>query len=158
MQRKELKSPATLSKTEYHLKLASKDFGRKPITDISALMILSCLRKVESNGNYETAHRLRARIGPVFRYAVAGGIAETDPTYALRDALIRPRRVHRAAITFAKALGKLLREIEVFDGQATTRISLHLLAILAQRPGDLRHAKWEEFNFPRLFGRSRQVR
>jgi len=44
--------------------------------------------KVEAKGNYETAHRLRARIGSVFRYAVASGVAETDPTYALRDALI----------------------------------------------------------------------
>jgi len=146
-QRKEGKSKATLDKTEYHLKLANKDFGRKPITEISAPMILKTLRKVEAKGNYETAHRLRARIGSVFRYAVASGIAETDPTYALRDALIRPTRVHRAAITDPKALGKLLREIDVFDGQITTRIGLQLLALLAQRPGEIRHAKWSELDF-----------
>ena len=114
-------------------------------------MILRCLRKVEAKGNYETAHRLRARIGSVFRYAVASGIADTDPTYALRDALIRPTRVHRAAITDPDALGKLLRAIAVFEGQATTRIGLQLLALLAQRPGELRHAKWEEFNFSEAF-------
>ena len=146
-QRKEGKSPATLSKTEYHLKLANKDFGRRPVTTITAPMILKALRKVEAKGNYETAHRLRARIGSVFRYAVASGIAEHDPTYALRDALIRPTRVHRAAITDPKALGQLMREIDVFEGQATTRIGLQLLAILAQRPGEIRHAKWEEFDF-----------
>ena len=97
-QRKEGKSPATLSKTEYHLKLANRDFGRHPISEITAPMVLKTLKKVEAKGNYETAHRLRARIGSVFRYAVASGVAETDPTYALRDALIRPSRVHRAAI------------------------------------------------------------
>lgn len=145
-QRKEGKSAATLSKTEYHLKLANRDFGRKPITEITAPMILKTLRKVEAKGNYETAHRLRARIGSVFRYAVASGVAETDPTYALRDALIRPTRVHRAAIVEPKALGKLMAEIDGFDGQATTRIALKLLAILAQRPGEIRHAKWEEFD------------
>ncbi|MEO9517769.1 MAG: integrase arm-type DNA-binding domain-containing protein [Paracoccaceae bacterium] len=145
-QRKEGKSAATLSKTEYHLKLASRDFGRKPIADINAPLILRTLRKVEAKGNYETAHRLRARIGSVFRYAVASGIAETDPTYALRDALIRPTRVHRAAITDPKALGKLVREIDTFEGQATTRIALKLLALLAQRPGEIRHAKWVEFD------------
>lgn len=146
-QRKEGKSPATLDKTEYHLKLANRDFGRKPITEITAPMILKTLRKVEAKGNYETAHRLRARIGSVFRYAVASGLAESDPTYALRDALIRPTRVHRAAITEPKALGALMREIDLFEGQATTRIGLQLLAILAQRPGEIRHAKWEEFDF-----------
>ncbi|CUH65742.1 Prophage CP4-57 integrase [Thalassovita gelatinovora] len=145
-QRKEGKTKATLDKTEYHLRLANKDFGRKPISEITAPMILKTLRKVEAKGNYETAHRLRARIGSVFRYAVASGIADTDPTYALRDALIRPTRVHRAAITDPKALGQLLREIELFDGQATTRIGLQMLALLAQRPGEIRHAKWSEFD------------
>jgi len=145
-QRKEGKSAATLSKTEYHLKLANRDFGRKPVTEITAPMILKTLRKVEAKGNYETAHRLRARIGSIFRYAVASGVAETDPTYALRDALIRPTRVHRAAIIEPKALGRLMAEIDAFEGQATTRIGLKLLAILAQRPGELRNAKWEEFD------------
>ena len=146
-QRKEGKSVATLSKTEYHLKLANRDFGRKPVTEITAPMILKTLRKVEAKGNYETAHRLRARIGSIFRYAVASGIAETDPTYALRDALIRPTRVHRAAIIEPKALGRLMVEIDGFEGQATTRIGLKLLAILAQRPGEVRNAKWDEFDF-----------
>lgn len=146
-QRMEGKSKATLDKTEYHLKLANRDFGRRPITDINAPLILKTLKKVEAKGNYETAHRLRARIGSVFRYAVASGLTETDPTYALRDALIRPTRVHRAAITDPKSLGQLMREIEVFDGQVTTRIGLQLLALLAQRPGEIRNAKWEEFDF-----------
>ncbi|MBL4768165.1 MAG: tyrosine-type recombinase/integrase [Rhodobacteraceae bacterium] len=146
-QRKEGKSAATLSKTEYHLKLANRDFGRKPITEITAPMILKALRKVEAKGNYETAHRLRSRIGSVFRYAVASGIAETDPTYALKDALIRPIRVHRSAITDPKSLGRLMVEIDSFEGQATTRIALKLLALLAQRPGEIRHAKWKEFDF-----------
>lgn len=146
-QRKEGKSKATLDKTEYHLKLANQDFGHKPITEITAPMILKTLRKVEAKGNYETAHRLRARIGSVFRYAVASGVADADPTYALRDALIRPTRVHRASITDPKALGQLMREIAQFDGQATTRIGLQLLAMLAQRPGEIRNAKWAEFDF-----------
>ena len=146
-QRKEGKSKATLDKTEYHLKLANRDFGRRPITEIKAQLILKTLKKVEAKGNYETAHRLRARIGSVFRYAVASGLADNDPTYALRDALIRPTRVHRAAITDPTALGQLMREIDAFEGQATTRIGLQLLAILAQRPGEIRHAKWEEFDF-----------
>ncbi|WP_417279343.1 tyrosine-type recombinase/integrase [Celeribacter sp.] len=146
-QKKEGKSKATLDKTAYHLKLADAEFGRKPITEISAQMILRALRKQEAKGNYETAHRLRARIGSVFRFAVASGLAETDPTHALKDALIRPNRKHRAAITDRDALGSLLQSIEAFEGQATTRIALKLLAITAQRPGEIRHAKWEEFDF-----------
>jgi integrase len=153
-QRKVGKSAATLSKTEYHLKLASRDFGRKPIIEITAPMILKTLREVEAKDNYETAHRLRARIGSVFRYAMASGAAEADPTYALRDALIRPTRVHRASIIEPKALGSLMTEIDGFDGQATTRIALKLLAILAQKPGEIRNAKWKNSIRAKPSGRS----
>ena len=116
-------------------------------------MILRCLKKVEAKGNYETARRLRSKIGAVFRYAVANGMADSDPTYALRDALIRPTVTPRAAITDPKALGGLLRAIEAFEGQVTTRLALQLLA-LVQRPGELRHAKWPETYLKRdeLFG------
>ena len=64
-----------MTKTEWLIGMANADFGSKPITDITALMILRCLRKVEAKGNYETAKRLRATIGAVFRYAVANGTA-----------------------------------------------------------------------------------
>lgn len=100
----------------------------------------------DAKGNYETAKRLRAEIGGVFRYAVANDVAETDPTYALRDAMIRPTVTPRAAITDPKALGGLLRAIDAFLGQVATRIALQLMALLVQRPGELRHAQWEEFD------------
>ncbi|MEL7113486.1 MAG: integrase arm-type DNA-binding domain-containing protein [Pseudomonadota bacterium] len=144
--RKEGRAKSTMDKTEWLIGMAIDGFGSKPITDVTAPMILDCLRRVEAKGNYETARRLRAKIGAVFRYAIANGVAETDPTYALRDALVTPKVTPRAAITDPKALGGLLRAIEAFHGQTTTRIALQLLALLAQRPGELRHSTWEEFN------------
>ena len=113
---KEGRAPATMEKNEWLLGMANADFGRKPIADITAPMILRCLKKVEAKGNYETAKRLRSKIGAVFRYAVANGIADNDPTYALRDALIRPTVTPRAAITDPTALGGLLRAIDGVRG------------------------------------------
>ena len=143
---KEGKAKATIAKTDWLLGIAFADFGNKPIAQISSPMILACLRKVEAKGNYETAKRLRAVIGAVFRYAIANGSAVSDPTYALRDAIIRPTVTSRAAITDVKALGGLMRAIDGFHGQMTTRIGLQLLALLAQRPGELRNAKWGEID------------
>ena len=40
-----------------------------------------------------------------------------------------------------------MREIDGFDGQATARIGLQLLAILAQRSCEIRNAKWVEIDF-----------
>lgn len=144
---KEGRAASTLDKTQWLLDLAVADFGRKPMSEITSPMVLRCLRKVEAKGNYETAKRLRAKISAVFRYAVATGSATTDPTYALKDALIRPQPKPRAAITDANVLGDLMRAIDRFHGQAVTRIALQLLALLTPRPGELRNAKWEEIDF-----------
>jgi integrase len=143
---KEGRAASTLDKTQWLLDMAVADFGRKPMSEITSPMVLRCLRKVEAKGNYETAKRLRAKISAVFRYAVATGSATTDPTYALKDALIRPQPKPRAAITDANALGALMRAIDGFHGQAVTRIALQLLALLTPRPGELRNAKWEEID------------
>lgn len=144
--RREGKAQATMDKLEWLLGMAIEAFGSKPISEVTPPMILDCLRRVEAKGNYETARRLRSKIGAVFRYAVANGVAETDPTYALRGALIAPTVTPRAAILDPVELGGLLRAIDVFHGQVTTRIGLQLLALLVQRPGELRHATWDEFD------------
>lgn len=144
--RREGKAQATMDKTEWLLGVANDAFGARPITDVTPPMILDCLRRVEAKGNYETARRLRSKIGAVFRYAVANGVAETDPTYALRGALIAPTVTPRAAILDPIELGGLMRAIDAFHGQVTTRIGLQLLALLVQRPGELRHATWDEFD------------
>lgn len=104
------------------------------------------MRKVEAKGNHETAKRLRAKIGAVFKYAVAVGLAETDPTFSLQDALICPTAKLRAAITDPAKLGGLLRAIDGFQGRTVTRLGLSLLVLLVPRPGELRKAKWAEFD------------
>lgn len=97
-------------------------------------------------GRLETARRLRSTIGGVFRYAIATARAETDPTTALRGALTTPTVTPRAAVTDGVALGALLRAIETYDGQPTTRTALQLMALLFPRPGELRAAEWTEFD------------
>ena len=145
--RQECRAKATQTKNTWLLDMAKADFGNLAITDIKPPVILECLRKVEAKGNYETAQRLRAKISAVFRFAIASGVAEFDPAQALSDALIRPKPKSRAAITEKSALGALLRAIGGFEGQVTTRIALQLQALLAQRPGELRHAEWTEIDF-----------
>lgn len=145
--RQEGRADMTMRKLEWLLEMANADLGDRPIAEISAPDVLRCLRKIEARGTHETARRLRSTIGTVFRYAVASGLASQDPTYALKDALIRPSPTPRAAIIDPKELGKLLLAIEGYNGQRVTRIALELLALLVPRPGELRQARWDEVNF-----------
>ena len=143
---KEGRAPQTMKKTRWLLSFTEADLGKLPISQIEAPDVLTTLRRVESKGNHESARRLRSTIGSVFKYAIATGRATNDPTEALKGALIRPNVKPRAAILERKKLGKLLRDIDRFDGQPTTRIALQLMALLAPRPGELRLSEWKEFD------------
>lgn len=144
--RRDGKADRTLNKIEWLLSLAKPSIGDRPIAEISAPEVLSIVRKVESRGRNETARRLRATIGEVFRFAVATGRADSDPTGALKGAIAAPIVNHRAAIIEPKAFGGLLRAIDGYDGAPETRAALQLLLLTLVRPGELRAAEWKEFD------------
>ena len=146
--KREGKADITLSKKRWLLDMAYPSIGERPIAEITAPEILAVLQKVEASGLYETAKRLRSTIGQVFRFGVATGRVTHDPTFALRGALTAPKVKHRAAITEAKAFGELLRAIDGYETwNPPTKTALLLLAMLFPRPGELRLAEWQEFDF-----------
>ncbi|MGZ8293105.1 MAG: tyrosine-type recombinase/integrase, partial [Telluria sp.] len=73
--------------------------GSMPITAIKPTDVLNALRKVESRGAFESAHKIKQLCGQVFRYGVAAGLAERDVTVDLRNALAAIPEAHYAAIT-----------------------------------------------------------
>jgi integrase len=146
-QRREGRSEATLSKNRWLLEPAFAAFGDRAIGEVTAPELLHALRKFELRGRYESARRLRTVAGMIFRFAIATGRATRDIAIDLRGALTTPKVNHRAAITDTKELGALLRAIEGYSGQPTTRLALELSALLFVRPGELRLARWKEIDF-----------
>lgn len=144
--RRENKAERTLEKLRWLYDLARPHIGDRPISAVTAPEVLAALRTVERKGQLETAKRLRAVVGEVFRFAIATGRATNDPTFALRGALTAPVVRHRAAITDPVAFGGLLRAVDGFAGQPTTKAALQLMALLFPRPGELRFAEWVEFD------------
>jgi integrase len=136
----------TIGKVEWLLSHARPSLGQRPISEIEPFEILAVLQPIEAAGKLETATRVRETIGAVFRHAIQTVRAKADPTQALRGAIATPKVKPRPAITDPVAFGGLLRAIEGFMGQPTTKASLQLAALLACRPGELRHAKWVEFD------------
>ena len=148
---REHKAPATLKRLNRFIEFAGKDLGTRPIGAITPPEVLTLLRKVEARGKLVTAARLRAVIGEIFRYAIATGRAENDPTFALRGALTSPVTKHRAAIVEPLPFGALLRAIETYEGTAEVAAALNLLALTFVRPGELRNAAWAEFDLQAAF-------
>ena len=81
----------TLSKKARPIGIGTWDLGDKQIALIKPVNVQVLLKRVEAEGNYENARRLRAVISQVFRYAIATVQAELDPTAGLRGALIAPK-------------------------------------------------------------------
>ncbi len=120
--------------------------GARPIAEITAPELLVCLRRIEGRGALDTAHRAQQNCGQVFRYAVQTGRAVRDPSSDLRSVLPPARREHYASITDPAAVGELLRAIDGFRGTFVVQCALKLAPLFFVRPGELRRAKWEEFD------------
>jgi integrase len=118
--------------------------GQRPVAAIRAPELLSVLRRIESRGAVETAHRAMQNCGQVFRYAIATGRADRDPTGDLRGALPPPKVRHHASIIEPKRIGELLRVIDAYEGFFVTKCALRLAPLVFVRPGELRRAHWRE--------------
>lgn len=140
-------APATARKV---LRYLEKDIfpwlGNRPIKDIGAPDLLATIRRVESRGALELAHRIREYSGQVFRYSVATGRSDRDPSGDLRGALPPVKSKHHASITDPKQIGDLLRAINGYSGSIITKCALQLAPLTFVRPGELRHAEWAEID------------
>ncbi len=120
--------------------------GRNPISSIKAPELLRVLRRIEERGAIETAHRALNNCGQVFRYAVATGRADRDPSNDLKGALAPVKQRHLPSITEPKAIGALLRSIDAYEGTFVTKCALRFAPLVFVRPGELRHAEWSELD------------
>lgn len=121
--------------------------GGRPIAEITAPELLSVIRRIESRGALETAHRALSNCGQVFRYAVATGRAVRDPSGDLRGALPPVKGTHFAATTEPKRVAEILRAMDGYEGTLTVRCALRLAPLVFVRPGELRNAEWTNIDF-----------
>lgn len=120
--------------------------GKMVVSEIEPPDILKVLRRIESRGALETAHRVRSILGQVLRYAVATGRATRDATSDLKGALPPVKHKHMATITDPKQIGPLLNSIDEYEGRHITKCALQLAPLVFVRPGELRHGLWSEID------------
>lgn len=140
-------APASINKATRLLSYAYLAFGDRPISALNPRDILAVCRKLEDRGVLETAREVKIKCGQVMRYGVAIGVCERDMTQDLRGALQTPVVTHRAAVVEPIAFGRLLSDIDHYDGKLTTQIALKIAPLVFVRPGELRMAKWADIDF-----------
>lgn len=74
------------------------------------------------------------------------GRAESDPSRDLRGALTPWKPAHYPTLSDARDVGRLLREIEAYEGGFITKCAMKLSPMLFVQPGELRRVEWCEIN------------
>src|SRR3546814_7061658 len=118
--------------------------GSRPLAEIDAPELLAVLKRIEARGAHETAHRVKAGMGQVFRYAIAHGTAIRDPSADLRGALAPVVSRSHAAVTDPAQVADLLRALDGYAGQMATRCALQLAPLVSPRPGEFGRASCRE--------------
>ncbi len=122
------------------------DLGPLPLADITAPVLLTVLRKVERRGALQLVRDLREYAGQVFRYGIQEGHCAANPAADLSDAFKAHTKRHMAALLEPARVGGLMRDLDSYHGQPTTRAALLLSALLFQRPGNIRAMEWTEID------------
>jgi len=117
--------------------------GNLKLTDIKSPVILKLCRKIENQNFIEAAHKVREIIGQVFRFSIASGYCDYDPTPALKGALTPRYKKHYATLTDPSEIAILMRSIKAYPFDLM-RLAMLFSIYTAARPGEIRHAEWSE--------------
>ena len=119
--------------------------GPTPITELKPPHIKSIIRKIESREALDVAKRVLQDIRRVFSYAVELGHIEVNPARELSSKARQAQ--HRDALP-PEQLPAFLRDLAGYGerGRLLTKLAIELLLLTFVRSGELRGARWEEFN------------
>jgi integrase len=122
-------------------------FGEIGDTGVSAVtgpQLLAAIKKIENAGSIDLSRRMYTTSRQIFRYSVAHGWAERDPSYDIPAALSqRPRPKHRTPLKSAD-LPEFFANLEKYNAYRITKLAVVFTLLTAARTGETRFAVWSE--------------
>lgn len=120
--------------------------GARKIRDITRAELVSLVRKIERREAFNVASKVRQWLHQIFRFALAKGVIDSNPSTDLDVVAAPPPKVqHRATVPLPE-IPKLLAAIDASDAHVFPKWAAYLLLYTAARPGELREAPWSEFD------------
>ena len=143
-------APRWAESTRYKAKLYLDNdmipaIGSRPVKAITRPELVELVRKVEARGTLNAAGKIRQWLHQIFRFGLASGVVDANPATDL-DVVAAPAKAarHHPHVSFAE-LPELLSKIDSTNIHTLTRCAIRLLILTAVRPGELRAARWSEF-------------
>lgn len=118
----------------------------EPINKISPTDLLDILKRVEKRGALDIAARLRQRCDAIFKHAILSDQATHNPATQLIGVLKTKKVEHRKALD-SKELPIFLSKLESTESHIIVKLATKILIHTFVRTGELRFAKWDEFDF-----------
>ncbi|EAA1888421.1 DUF4102 domain-containing protein [Salmonella enterica subsp. enterica serovar Fluntern] len=119
--------------------------GKKAITDIKPMTMLSVLKKMEDRGVLDKLKKTRQACRQIFTYAIITGRAEFNPVTDLAGALKTPKQQHFPHL-LPTQIGPFIHAVNTYSGSKVTRIATLLLMYTSVRTIELRASEWTEFD------------
>ncbi len=128
--------------------------GRKPITEITASMVIKMVQKAQTRGLKVIPKRILFCCGQIMRYAVSHDLIERDPLASIKpsDVLKASEEIHYARVEIEE-VPTLLRKIDEYGGNPITKMALQLMALTFVRTSELIGARWEEIELDKRLWR-----
>ena len=134
-----------VERIEYRLKrYIYPEIGDAAVDTLTSPRIYQMIVDVERDGHVEEAHRIVGLVGQVLRYGI-GLAPQGDITRDLRGSIAPIRSTPRAHLETPAEVAQLMRRIDVMPWRMT-KAGLLLQAYTLVRPGELRHALWDEID------------
>lgn len=104
--------------------------GQKPIHEITAPEVLDMIRRIETRGALDISRRAKQGVGQVFQFAIACGLASSDPTAHLSGALKpRPRVKHMSRLPLVE-IPAFLEKLRAYQEEGDRRSAITRDAVL----------------------------
>jgi len=121
--------------------------GRHPINEIDNQLVRKCLLIMQKRGALEFMEKTRGWIKSVFDFALSDKLISENPIPLKDERLIKHVGGKFPHLKSMADAGKLLRNLVDYAGSFEVATCVYLQLHFAQRPSELRTAKWSEFDF-----------
>lgn len=121
--------------------------GKKPLESITTPILVMMIKAIAKRGVTDLPKRAHFTTGQIFRHAMQNGFCTNNPTTGILLKEITPAHKTKNQTRIPlKELPKLLRDIDVYDGNKLTQIAVKLIALTFVRTKELIEAEWSEFD------------
>lgn len=121
--------------------------GKIPIADVRRADVLATLRVIEKRGALNVARKCRTWLNEIFRFGIASDYLEVNPAADLDIVAAKePPEKHNPMLR-QKELKEFLEALNGADVTEYTKSAIRILLLTGVRTGELRNARWSQFDF-----------